>query len=186
MKRSDLERIVRAAAGVTTKAKKGLLIVGSQSVLGTFPDRLLPPEAIRSMEADVLALNDDRPITVDSEATDLVDGAIGEDSRFHREFGVYAQGVGLELTLLPKGWEDRLVLLKTPATKPGRALCLEPHDCVLSKMVAGRDKDYAFATALLRAGLVQPAILEARIEDLPVEEFVKHRIREWLRGDRPA
>jgi hypothetical protein len=67
-----------------------------------------------------------------------------------------------------------------------RRVSVSPHDCVLSKMVAGRGKGYAFATALLRAGLVQPAVLEARIEDLPVEEFVKRRIREWLRGNRPA
>ena len=138
------------------------------------------------MEADVLALKDDKPIAVDNELTDRVDGAIGEDSQFHREFGIYAQGVSLELTVLPKGWEDRLVLLKTPATKPGRALCLEPHDCVLSKMAAGRDKDYAFATALLKAGLIQPDILEARIDDLPLAGPQKYRIREWLRGNRPA
>lgn len=137
------------------------------------------------MEADVLALKHDTPIAIDSETTDRVDGAIGEDSQFHREFGIYAQGVGLEVATLPTGWEERLVLLKTPATKPGRALCLEPHDCVLSKMVAGRDKDYRFATALLKAGLVDPTILEERIASLPVEERVKHRIREWLRGNRP-
>jgi len=64
-------------------------------------------------------------------------------------------------------------------------LCLEPHDCVIAKMVAGRDKDYAFAAALLKAGLVKPRVLEARINRLNVEEDVKHRIREWLRGNRP-
>jgi len=184
VKRAQLEHIVRAAAGVA--AKKGLLIVGSQSVLGTFSDRAPPPEAIRSMEADVLALKDDKPIAFDREITDRVDSAIGEESQFHREFGVYAQGVDLELVLLPSGWEDRLVSLRTPATKPGRALCLEPHDCVLSKMAAGRDKDYAFATALLKAGLVKPDILEARIDDMPIAAPEKHRIREWLRGNRPA
>lgn len=138
------------------------------------------------MEADVLALKDEQPITVDNEMTDRVDGAIGEDSRFHQEFGIYAQGVGLEVALLPTGWQDRLVVLETPATKPGRGLCLEPHDCVLSKMAAGRDKDYAFATALLKAGLVQPDILVARLDDLPIAASEKHRIREWLRGNRPA
>jgi len=53
-----------------------------------------------------------------------------------------------------------------------------------AKKAAGRDKDYAFATALLKASLLQPAILELRI--LPVEEFVKQRIREWLTGNRRA
>jgi len=35
VKRAQLEHIVRAAAGVATN--RGLLIIGSQSVLGTFP-----------------------------------------------------------------------------------------------------------------------------------------------------
>ena len=52
-------------------------------------------------------------------------------------------------------------------------------------MVAGRDKDYRFATALLKAGLVDPTMLEERIASLPVDERVKHRICEWLRGNRP-
>jgi hypothetical protein len=33
-------------------------------------------------------------------------------------------------------------------------LCLEPHGCVLVKLAAGREKDYAFATALADAGLI--------------------------------
>jgi hypothetical protein len=59
---------------------------------------------------------------------------------------------------------------------------LEPHDLVVSKMVAGRAKDYRFATALLKADLLDRQTLAERIELLPVEEPVKHRIREWLRG----
>lgn len=183
MKRSQLEHIVRAAAGVA--ADRGVLVIGSQSILGTFPDAALPREAVQSMEADVVALTRDRPLEVDGDKTDLVDGAIGEGSMFHQTHGVYAQGVGIETATLPLGWEDRLVLLRNTNTEPGHALCLEPHDCVLAKMVAGRDKDYAFGTALLMAGLVRPRVLEARIDHLPVEESVKHRIREWLRCNRP-
>ncbi len=71
------------------------------------------------IEADVASLDGDE------EKSDLIDGSLGE------------------------GWRDRLVKLDNPSTYPGRGLCLEPHDCVLSKMVAGRQKDYDFATALL-------------------------------------
>ena len=133
MKRAQLEHIVRAAANAA--ADRGILVIGSQSVLGTFPDAALPREAIVSIEADVVALANDRPLEVDDDKTDLVDGAIGEDSMFHQTYGIYAQGVGIETAVLPSGWEERLVLLRTPDTEPGHALCLEPHDCVIAKML---------------------------------------------------
>ena len=49
MKREDLEHIIRAAAEVT--GEREFVIVGSQAVLGQFPD---PPSVLLvSMEADI-------------------------------------------------------------------------------------------------------------------------------------
>ncbi|HEY5892334.1 MAG TPA: hypothetical protein VIT91_03805 [Chthoniobacterales bacterium] len=49
MNRLELEHIVRAAAGIT--GKKEFIIVGSQSILGQFPDA---PRSLRqSMELDI-------------------------------------------------------------------------------------------------------------------------------------
>jgi hypothetical protein len=76
---------------------------------------------------------------------DLVDGAIGELSNFHETFGCYAQGVSVSTAILPQGWRDRIVTFTTPSTAPGRGLCLDPHDCVVSKLVAGREKDLLLA-----------------------------------------
>lgn len=90
--------------------------------------------------------------------------------------------------MLPDGWRDRLVTLDTPGTQPGRGLCLEPHDCVVSKMVAARPKDYDFAEALLAAGLVDAQTLAQRVELLPppdshgLHEHYKQRLREWVAG----
>lgn len=70
----------------------------------------------------------------------------------------------------------------SPSTHPGRGLCLEPHDCVIAKMVAGRQKDYDFATALFKAGLLDPTTLAERIELLGISDNEKERIRAWLRG----
>jgi hypothetical protein len=128
------------------------------------------------MEADVLTPDGDL------EKTDMIDGAIGEGSRFHQSFGIYAQGVGLDTAILPEGWRDRLVALATDNTRPGRGLCLEPHDCVLAKLVAGRQKDYDFADALLRHGLLDPNTLAVRIKLLAITEDAKTEIRVWLRG----
>lgn len=129
-------------------AQDELLVIGSQSVLGSWEETSLPAEAIRSIEAD------NAPLDSDDDKADRIEGSLGQGSPFHEEFGIYAEGVSLETAVLPDGWRDRLVTLDTPGTQPGRGLCLEPHDCVVSKMVAARQKDYDFAEALLAAGLV--------------------------------
>ncbi len=87
---------------------------------------------------------------------------------FHDTFGYYAHGVGPETAKAPDGWQDRLVLLQGPGTAGARGWCLEAHDLVLAKLVAGRDKDLAFARAALAAGLVSAAGLDARMAALPL------------------
>ena len=57
----------------------------------------------------------------------------------------------------------RTLEFATPGAAPARARCLEPHDCVVAKLVAGREKDRAFAAALIREGLVEPETLVARV-----------------------
>lgn len=49
MTRAQLEHIIRAAAA--TADTRDIVVVGSQSLLATFPDA--PPELTRSVEADV-------------------------------------------------------------------------------------------------------------------------------------
>ena len=49
--------------------------------------------------------------------------------------------------MLPEGWESRLVPVPTPA---GTGLCLEPHDLLLSKYVAGREKDRDYVRSAAR------------------------------------
>lgn len=67
---------------------------------------------------------------------------------------------------------------------PSHAVCLEAHDLVVSKLVAGREKDFEFATALIRADLVDPEILLQRADLLPVPGAVVRRVRD--RVDRRA
>ena len=143
MRREHLAHLLRAASQVT--GQRDLLVIGSQSVLGTWDEDELPDAAVLSMEAD-LAVLDDRH----AELSDRISGALGELSAFDQAFGYHADGVGPETAVLPSGWRHRLVVFDPPDAEPGRGLCLEPHDCVLSKLVAGRPKDVAFAGALMR------------------------------------
>jgi hypothetical protein len=51
---------------------------------------------------------------------------------------------------------------------------------VVSKLVAGREKDLAFAHALIRAGLINPAVVAERIEMVDVHPVVLKRLRDWI------
>ena len=152
MKRRQLEHVLRAASRISGESE--VVVIGSQSVLGSLADDVLPPEVSASVEVDVTFFDD-----LDDAKSDAVDGAIGELSEFHEAYGYYAQGVSATTAILPAGWRERVVELRTADTEPGRGLCLEPHDCVLAKLAAGRPKDYDFAEALRAAGLIDVDIL---------------------------
>ena len=83
MRRSELEHLIRASGEIA--ADDEIIIIGSQAILGLFPDA--PVRLLSSMEADVYPKNH-------PEKADEVDGAIGEGSSFHELHGYYAQGVG--------------------------------------------------------------------------------------------
>lgn len=170
MNREQLAHVVRAAATITGDGD--IVIIGSQSILGAADVGRLPAEATMSMEADVAFRND-----VDARKADAVDGAIGELSQFHETYGYYAQGVEISTAVLPTGWEERAELLDRPDSRPGYARCLEPHDLVVSKLVAGREKDITFATALIAHGFVAAATLHERAELLDRPHAVIRRVR---------
>lgn len=84
MKRSELSHVLRAACEIVHDP--GILVIGSQSILGSFSEEQLPPDATMSIEADV-AFFDDPGGT----KADRVDGAIGELSPFHEHHGIYGR-----------------------------------------------------------------------------------------------
>lgn len=151
MTREQLEHIIRAAC--TVADDDTIVIIGSQAILGAYPEA--PPELLVSNEADVYPEHH-------RDRADLVDGSIGEGSPFHDTFGYYAQGVGEETAILPIGWKERLIRICNERTRGHIGLCLEPHDLVVSKLVAGREKDLRFARDALRHGLVKREILLER------------------------
>ncbi len=152
MNREQLAHVLRAASQIVDDPE--IVVLGSQAILGSFRADELPDEVVVSMEAD-LAFRDD----VDGSKSDSVDGAIGEGSPFHEMYSYYAQGVTISTAVLPAGWEQRVVEYERVDALPSHAVCLEPHDLVISKLVAGREKDLEFATALIGA-LDGPAVPE--------------------------
>jgi hypothetical protein len=165
VRREQLEHLLRSAskiAGVTD-----LVVIGSQAILGTYPEWELPTEATMSVEADLaidahLARLD---LGVDeSELADLIDGAIGEGSMFHETFGYYAQGVETATAVLTEGWRERLVPFICETADPvAVGWCLERHDLWVAKAAAGREKDHEFCKALASSDLVDPRTCLERI-----------------------
>lgn len=169
MTREQLEHVIRAAS--TIAGDDDLVIIGSQAVLGQFPDA---PEALLvSVEADVYPMHH-------PDRADLIDGSIGEGSPFHSTFGYYAQGVGERTAVLPSGWRERVVPIRGPGTRGATGWALEIHDLLISKLVAGRQKDLAFAAEAIRHGLARADVLRERLAatELPdaVRSLVEGRI----------
>ena len=92
-----------------------------------------------------------------------------KDPRFTRTFGYYAQGIDISTATLPEGWRERLVRIQNPNTGGHAGWCLEIHDLLISKCVAGRPKDIRFLREVLRAGLAATDLLLERLETTPIE-----------------
>ena len=175
MTRDQLEHVIRAAA--TIADDDDIVVIGSQAILGQFPDA--PPGLLVSNEADVWPRNH-------PDRWELIDGAIGELSLFHDTFGYYAQGAGRETAVLPQNWENLLVRISTPATRGATGWCLEIHDLVVSGYVAGRERDAAFVSGVIAHGMVDESTLLERLDATPVPAQQRAVIAARIREDFSA
>ncbi len=58
--------------------------------------------------------------------------------------------------------------------------CIEVHDLVVSKCIAGREKDQRFLEAAHEAGLVDVPTLRDRLATTPAESALLKRARPWI------
>ncbi|MFN9449820.1 MAG: DUF6036 family nucleotidyltransferase [Rubrivivax sp.] len=174
MTREELEHIIRASGDITNQYE--FVIVGSQALLGSVPC----PETVFtvSMEADIYPLQA-------PELADLIDGAIGEGSNFHKTYGYYAQGVGPETATLPGNWMTRVHRLQNGNTRDRVGYCLDVLDLFMAKAAAAREKDRAFCIALLQHGYVSLAQALTLVPLMPLDErqqrALKATIRRWAK-----
>jgi Nucleotidyltransferase of unknown function (DUF6036) len=171
MRRAELEHVIRAAAAVAEDAD--IVVVGSQAILGQFPDA--PASMCVSREADVYPRNH-------PERTDQIDGSLGDGSYFDSTYGYFAHAVGPETATLPSGWESRLVAVRNENTGGATGWCLEVHDLLISKCVAGRERDWEFAEEAIRHGLADPDELRRRVADLTVSAERLETVRRTIVG----
>jgi hypothetical protein len=176
VKRAQLEHLIRAAGEVS--GSRRIIVVGSQAILAQHPHDA-PARATLSREADLIPI--DAP-----EATDSISGVLGELSAFDATFGYHADGVDLETAVLPAGWEERLVPIENENTNGYVGLCLELNDLLLSKYMAGREKDHEFCKAVIGAGLGSRTVLLERLATMEISEEDRRRIGRRIELDEPT
>lgn len=169
MNAEQLRHLLRAAAKIT--GEREFIVIGSQSILGSHPDA--PRSLRKSVEGDTYPKRDPQKAIE-------IDGAIGELSPFHHQFGYYAHGVAPDTATLPADWQERLI--EFPVNDPAGTigLCLEKHDLAFSKLAAGRTKDIEFIRDLLRYRLINRGRLRRLIESEKDEPLKELLVRNWV------
>ena len=171
MRRDQLEHAIRTACQII--GHDAVVVVGSQSILGSFTEEELPAEATMSAEVDILPLANDNAET--ARLADLIEGVAGEWSPFEEQHGFSIDGVDLETAVLPTGWRDRLVRVQNANTAAlsgnpqYTGWCLDKEDLCVAKLCALREKDRNFVAALLDACLVDAAVITRRLSDVPTK-----------------
>ncbi len=155
MKRYELEHIIRAIGAITQYNE--FVIIGSQAILANYPDA--PDELTVSQEVDTYPLEN-------PDIADLIDGSIGELSPFHEQFGYYAHGIGPNTASLAKNWRDRAAEICNENTRFVKGICLSPVDIAISKLIAGREKDFSYVTYMLQSGMISFSEIEKLTDEL--------------------
>lgn len=168
MRRDQLEHAIRTACQIIEHGE--VVVVGSQAILGTYNEDELPEAATMSIEVDILPIADTNEET--ARLADIIEGAAGEWSPFEQQHGFRIDGVDLDTAILPAGWRERLVKVQNANTAASTGKprfigwCLDKEDLCVAKLCALREKDRNFVASLLDAGLVDGALIEARLADV--------------------
>ncbi|MFG2447552.1 DUF6036 family nucleotidyltransferase [Nocardia fluminea] len=178
MNRDQLDLAIRAACAQLNEPY--VVVFGSQSILGTFEEWVLPEMVTRSREVDFTPGSAFAPAGADSAEPGAIDhknlileAHLGEWSKFHREHGVYVDSIRREVVILPNGWDDRLVRFtlreQSSGTYTGVGMCLDPVDLCVSKSLAGRENDREFVAALVKDGIISVNEILSRIDTAGIE-----------------
>lgn len=157
-------------AVVEARHSRRVLVLGSSSVLGYFPELgETGGILVTTFDADLLL------DPIDESDARFLGKLFGENTAFHKEFGYHADIVHPDITrTFPPGWEGRLA----PLPGFGNVFCLDPHDLAAVKVSVGRDKDLALVRVLLELGKLDPDTVRLRFQSLDLGE------RELFRAGR--
>ena len=161
LRRADIDHILRAAAALSGHTR--FVMVGTGAVIATA--RHIPVAMMLTEEIDIYAEAADDIGLV----SDLIDGAIGRDSQFHRTFGYYGDGVSPGTATMPLDWRSRAVEYDTPDGL-ATAICPSAEDIAIAKLCAWREKDQAWLREAFRCGVAGPDRVTALLgSEMPAE-----------------
>lgn len=171
MRRAQLQQIIFEVG--RRFDQNNFFIIGSAAILAAIPD---PPEGAltATRDVDVIPRGDEDAIA------NQISNVIGEVSEFEIENGFYAEGVTSKTpTYAPCDWK-----LRTIPVSVGQytAWCMEPHDLVLSKLGAHREKDLEFVRAVADLGLVERSTLQARLTEVECTDEMRASIAQRIKA----
>ena len=160
MRLPALKHLVAAVQALARSER--ICVLGSSALLGSFPELGEAGGPLElSFDGDLLLEPCDEQLAA------LLHEAVGEGSLFAQRSGYHADILRAEIIeTLPPGWEARLI----PFDAAARALTLAPEDLLVVKLRAGRAKDLELCRAILRRGLLAPAIVKRRLDATPLAE----------------
>ena len=114
---------------------------------------------------------------------DLVDGALGEMSQFHKTHDFYIHGLLIDSSAFPQGWQHRAIPVVDEISTRGKVgWCVEIHDLAASKLAAYREKDRDFVRVLLTEGMIHVKTLIERIQLLRIDEQMREHLLKWVQN----
>lgn len=165
MTREQFDHLVRAAARIC--GAQEVVIIGTAALHGIAGASVA--DELRSVEQVDLF------VPGHPESSRAIEAALGQDSMYHEQHRVHARAVGPLTPVAPAGWRDRLVALDLGDGVVAR--CMEVHDLLPAKLVAGRGKDLDVTHELLERAVVDHATLLERIELLDLPDHDRERLR---------
>ncbi len=168
MRKSDLFELISAIKIIAPEETP--VIVGSQAIHAV--TNFLPEIARQSIECDFLLTGGK------SETRAAINQKLGVFSAYQIEHGFYADALGLATVVLPSGWRERLRPL---ADEHGNiiAYAAEIHDIAVSKLIAGREKDFLFLKELFAREIIAMDTFLERvrpIQSMPQSEVLISRL----------
>lgn len=161
MNLGQMSHIIRAVAECTNCVS--LLVIGSQAILGHCLDRGFDFDFCESLEVDIVPIPDNELVS------DIIDGTLGEQSPFNITHGYYAHGVSIKTAVFPLGWENRVLEkeFSIDLDKSVRVFFPSVEDLILSKCIAGREKDIRYIEKIAKEGLADTYKLNQYLQHIP-------------------
>jgi hypothetical protein len=163
MRINSINHVLRSAAAITGHST--FVIVGSAAVIARLHENIPEPMTL-TPEVDIYAYD----VANVEDLSDLIDGSIGQDSRFHSTFGYYADGVSPESSKMPADWLERASRYESSECPGVTAIVPEENDIALAKVVAWREKDIAWLKDGVAAGVLSLQKMGDRLALMPVAD----------------